>query len=114
VGQAPEKEQNPLPCAGRSVDPSLKHRTRGVHGGCFGVSGTPPCKPSLLQMVESKTGLVRVSFLDVLADFHRVTVAFALAPLRVETFSGPSPPGNKQVVWSQFEGASLNSKGGLG
>jgi hypothetical protein len=38
----PEKEQYPLPCFGRVSDPSLKHRTRRIHGGCFGVSGTPP------------------------------------------------------------------------
>jgi len=38
----PEKEQYPLPCSGTGGDPSLKHRTRRFHGGCFGVSGTPP------------------------------------------------------------------------
>ena len=38
----PEKEQYPWPCLGRVSDPSLKHRTRRIHGGCFGVSGTPP------------------------------------------------------------------------
>src|ERR1039458_5079998 len=50
----PEKEQYPLPCFGRVSDPSQKHRTRRIHGGCFGVSGTPPLKPSLLQNVQKE------------------------------------------------------------
>ena len=85
----------------------------GFHGGCFGVSGTPPGKPSLLQKSSERICALRESPFQ-----NRTPLAGIPAPRRwsiwLFSFNGRQffelrAEWNKQVMWTRLHRSAFSS-----